>query len=236
MRRTGGFPYARHVKCAKYLDWTVGGSAAQDDTTLAVAGLTPVTFSGDIGNATPTIHQNFCAIARQVGVTGREMDCVKLKSIYFDGFASSSAGVATDIYFRVMLIQDRQANGAVTSVSSVFDNDTTLCGSTKVLNEASVRLRMENRYRYKTLYDKTYKLVNTAGATANGYVSSKVKFYIKFAKPLELQYDTNVSSVGDDAALRSNNINMFAVCNDPLGARANAILSGILRLRFADGE
>ena len=236
MRRTGGYPYGRHVKCAKYLDWVVGGSAVQNDTTLTVDSLKPVTFSTDIGAATPTIHQNFCAIAREVGVSGREMDCVKLKSIYFDGAATTGSADADDAYVRIMLIQDRQANGAVTSVGDVFQNDSAMTGSGTALNEIFVRLRMENRYRFKTLYDKTFRLVSASAGATDGSPTAKIKFYVKFAKPLELMYDTSVSTEGADTALRSNNVNMFVACCNGVGARISANLVGILRLRFADGE
>jgi hypothetical protein len=135
-----------------------------------------------------------------------------------------------------MVIQDKQANGAVTSVGDVFHNDTDMCGSTSSVNERFVRLRMENRYRFKTLYDKTYRMSSLSAGATDGNASSNIKFYIKFAKPLELMYDTSVATEGADAALRSNNINIFCVGNDAVGTRVTCILSGILRLRFADGE
>lgn len=240
MHRTGGYgtirsmrSRGRNVKCAKYLDWVTGtASAGVAHATVGAGG--PILFKQDV--ASTTALQNFCAPAREAGVNGREMDCIKMKSIYFTGTLSSNAVSTTEIYARVMFIQDRQANGAVITYSDVYQTAAALATGTGGLSD---RLKMENRYRFKTLYDKVYKLsINSnTGFSSEGRPSAYVKVFIKFKKPLELQFDHSETDVGTAAALRSNNVNMFATSVNAFNHDiAACVLTGKVRIRFADGE
>lgn len=135
--------------------------------------------------------------------------------------------------FRVILYIDTQANGALTSISSIFD--TTLSTG----DEFDVYNNMTTKGRYKILMDKwinvtAQSLDLLATDTTYRVTESRVRFKktIPLNLPITFSNDTDAPTIAD---VFTNNIGMF-VLSDREGA-TNALQGFVdirTRLRFVD--
>ena len=137
--------------------------------------------------------------------------------IKFDVSMPASAGAMTtgDIV-RIMLLLDRQANGA-------------LPANTDVLEAASYLSfnQLANKSRFSTLFDRTYALNAVAwepiaGATAGVNIADS--FYKKVEIPLEFN-----AGAGVIAEVRTNNLVWIAMSRTEL-----CKIAGKCRIRFSD--
>lgn len=130
-------------------------------------------------------------------------------------------GSASGTFIRLMLVQDKQANGAAATysgVGGVLQSDTV--GSFRNLT---------NSNRFVVLKDWYFALNATAGVTSSFNSTSKVlEFNSKCDIPIE--YD-NVATTGALTTIRSNNLFLLARSTE------DDIIScsGVTRIRFMDG-
>lgn len=126
---------------------------------------------------------------------------------------------------RVMVVQDKQANGTVPNLNDIFSVNAGVGGA------GSVDLRafrtMDNIQRFRILHDKIYNVANMVftngtGTAAQSCVNFKV--YKKCYIPMEMS-DTSAST----ANARSNNIHVYAVSTN-----GYAGVNFIARIRFSD--
>ncbi len=134
-------------------------------------------------------------------------------SISTDGALSSTAGSA----IRVMLIQDKQCNGAQATASEVFENSA----------QWSSFYNLNNKGRFRTLYDSMtagYKTVMKSTSDINGTVET-----FMFAKKVDITftYEANAGLISD---LTTNNVQLW------LGVEVGSVLGihGQIRVRWTD--
>ena len=143
--------------------------------------------------------------------TGRE---VTLRSIECRFTARVTAGTGIDQQQRLLIVYDRQSNGAAPSVADVL-------GSANVLYPRN----LENRRRFKVLYDRFFQL-NGSGEAG----SEKVfKFYRRLRHPMVF----NSGNAGTVADITSGSV--YAVICGSVAAGATAgNINGRVRLRYED--
>ncbi len=142
-----------------------------------------------------------------------------IKSIGFRGRAvlpaTATAANMSDV-FRLILLIDRQANGANTTVLSVLETE----------NWRSYRNLAESG-RYQTLWDKTIVMNARAGIpTTSGETAYPLHYYKKLNLPIEFSGVT-----GAITEIRSNNLILLLISDS-----AFATFNMQCRLRFSDGS
>ncbi len=248
----------RHQKCAKYFD-LITSSGTNNNAQVDVAGATLVEWTQNIQIAAT---KDSCMFAPPVVSTtygeGQQRDgmCSRLKSMYIKGAVSvqpshatvtaSNEHLTSERLFRITVVLDRQANGAAATHDSIFDKGfgANFMWPANAKFSAHTFLKMENRYRYKILLQKTIRVKQTVEAymnvtpvpvfNADGGITP-FKYYIRFKTPIEFQW-TAGSLVYATAACRQNNIQMYCVEEGVDGfADGECKIMARLRCRFGDG-
>ena len=133
----------------------------------------------------------------------------------------------TDHNFSIVIVQDRQANGALANSSNVFKED-------GALNRYQDFMNLENSNRFRVLYRKAHAINLNAGAPDGSTPSSHrwASKSIHGSIHLNLNIPIEFNSAFDDgriSTVRSNNILMFACAtsNTPVFYTNN-------RVRYSD--
>ncbi len=139
---------------------------------------------------------------------------------------SSSTGIGAAETVRMILVQDKQANGAAPTVS----------GAGGLLESADYQSfnSLNNKGRYKVLSDKVFSFSTLAAAgdgTANdtGAVVEDFTFFQKCNIPMEYSGTANPSVIGE---VRTNNIFGIILTES---SNSNTTLDSKFRFRFSDG-
>lgn len=175
----------------------------------------------DIPLAGKIYKDSFCLVGIGTGESqriGRKLTLKKISMHVELKLPSATAAAETCDVVRLILIHDKQANGAViTAVTDVLES----AGYLSFRNLA-------NSKRFHILWDKTVQLENKGygGSTVASTCTTK---HLHFSKRLNLplEYDSTGSTI---AAIKSNNIAMIVI------AELNNIV-GIIshtRIRFTD--
>lgn len=147
---------------------------------------------------------------------------IRVKSVMLRGTCNLPAATAatdTSQNFRIIVYQDRQANGAAAAV-------------TDILASADFRSfnNLDNTDRFRTLAETTIDLV-APGATPSGaaYVFGEATkmFFLKGKLNLDVKYKGNVGDITD---LASNNIGVLVIA----GTDALGTVGYIARVKFTD--
>ncbi len=215
----------RQSGCKRYSDlWTTTGTNAEAWNSITGNTIHPVTWAPEPEAAAAT-NGTMCFCPQTSAAAGQKRDgpCSRLKSLMFrlDG---SAASTVDDIAARIVVILDKQANATAAVGTDVYEQ-TAKTGADKV----NVNLLMENRFRFQTLLDKRITINNTNGVDSFTFTR---KYFIKFAKPLEFQWDLTAGAAEYTVtAMRTNNIIMFIINNNSVWT-----LVGTCRARFWDDE
>jgi len=197
LARTGGQIAAKANQ--KYFDTTKAA------TTVASAG----TIMSDSLNL----------MAQGAAETNRIGNRVKLTSVHVRArlILPASAGAPIQDTVRVMVVLDRQANGAAPAV-------------TDILQTADYRAfnNMNNKGRFQTLVDETCDLDYQSGQSAAPLYAAVSKSFMLNKKGLgiALMYSTSTPGIAD---VRTNNIVVMAI-----SANGVATLEYIARIRYDD--
>lgn len=143
--------------------------------------------------------------------TGRE---VTMKSIQFTYTATVTTGTGTDQRQRVLLVYDRQTNGAALTAAQVLNAADTL----------SPR-NLENRRRFKILYDRTHTL-NASGETGSAVTR---RFFRRLAHPVTF----NSGDAGTVADITTGSLYLVVVGSNAAGVTAGAVAYSS-RIRYVD--
>lgn len=167
-------------------------------------------------NTTPTMTpvNNLYIGAQAINRIGSN---VSIRSVELRLFNTVTAATGVDQVHRVLLMLDRQCNGVGPT------------GMTDFLTSADVSgmRNLSNRKRFKCLLDKTF----TMNASAEPGSLRFRKFYIKFRRPLVVEYNqTNAGDIGD---IVSNYMFLATVASQAAGPTAGAMV-GTVRIRFTD--
>lgn len=173
--------------------------------------------------ANGTIQNELLEIAEGVGEeqrVGRKITIRKCIYRFTITIATTATAANTTDTVRLMIVQDKQANGAMPTVANVLQTDFYL-GLNNLANSA----------RFRTLFDKFYDLNCIAGSGQNaadifGASSLSDQVYLNVNIPIE--YD-NSAATGDITTIRSNNI--FMIWLSKLG---HCAVVGRWRVRYSD--
>lgn len=157
-------------------------------------------------------------IAEGNGESGRIGRKITIRKIGFRlaiSMASTATATETDDVCRVIIIQDKQANGAKPIVDDVLE-------STDFLSFNN----LANSSRFKVLMDRFYDInaATSIGATATGQLTIHDSWFKECMIPIE--YDGTDGSI---STVRSNNIVILLI-----GFRQNATYTVELRVRYSD--
>ncbi len=162
-------------------------------------------------SATPTIIQITNAAVGDTAET-RDGDQVKLTSIYLNYIITLNAS-ATASTMRVMLIKDSQTNGAIYTAAQLFADSTANDNLVSPLN-------LDNKYRFKVLYDRNHIVSSTGKSIIH------LKKYIKVSD--KIRYG---GAAGDITDLNSASYSILAVSNE---ATNQPTFQRSFRVRFVD--
>lgn len=144
--------------------------------------------------------------------SSRDGDSIKVVGIYLNYMWSIDAS-ATQTQVRIMLVQDKQTNGAV------YVNSNLLLDVTAVDNIISP-YNLDNKYRFRVLYDRVHHLA------ANGIESVSVKKYITLNQIMRFG-----GVAGTIADIRSNSFSVMVMSTE---ATNTPLVNIITRIRYVD--
>ncbi len=150
---------------------------------------------------------------------GRKVIVRSMHMRYSVSLPNTSAGGSTSDILRIIVYQDKQANGATAAVTDILE----------AANIFSFN-NLSNKGRFRSLMDKTHNIGSTTGA-GNGTTNvfgKKEEHYDWHSKDLSipLEYKGTGNAIAD---LTSNNIGILAVSEGGL-----ATLETNVRVRFTD--
>jgi hypothetical protein len=141
-----------------------------------------------------------------------------LKSLYIKGMCAFKDIAANAVNHprkcRMILVLDKQANGAQATIGDVLNT-----GTTTTSNIQEKFMNMSNRYRFKNLWDKTMYIntnthFNGTNTTQQG-VGFKFEKYIRWKRPLKFNWDTTAAATTKDVTLcRDNNLFLIVAFED----------------------
>jgi hypothetical protein len=201
-QRTGGY-YGRF------------GPGGEDKFHDVDADQAPVSASGDIKGSLLTIPQD----TTEDGRIGRQVFLKKVSLRFWAGLAGTNDIAATFDTVRIMLICDKQCNGANPSVTDVLES-----GDWMAFNN------LANKGRFHTYFDKKIMLNALAGGgntTNNTRTAAVGKYFEKHVKlNLPIEYDSDTGAVTE---IRSNNVFLLYITDQGL-----ATVECSMRFRYSD--
>lgn len=151
---------------------------------------------------------------------GRKICVKKISVIYCLKLISSTAQGSTSDCVRVMLIQDKQTNGALFAATDLIDTDAFISFN-----------NLANSGRFKTLFKRDYAL-KAGGGVATGaafaFSEDSKTFRKTFKVTVPIEYD-NTATDGTVSTVRSNNLYWVTQSSDGV-----SIGVGTVRIRYSD--
>lgn len=141
---------------------------------------------------------------------------ITIKTIEFRGFCRANTSTGADQYDRYTILLDSQANSTVAAAADFWS-------TADVYGMRNLAFRK----RFKTIYDKALAL-NSASESGS---YRAIKFYLKFRKPIVVEYNTGTAGTVGDIA--SNSLYFITIGNVAAGTSAG-VMVGTLRLRYQD--
>lgn len=123
---------------------------------------------------------------------------------------------------RMLYVLDRQANGTALVLTNVLTAAT-------VISPRNLTFRK----RFKIVWDKTYAIGGCVPASNTGTPTSRFgKAYIKFRRPINVEYNANIAgNIGD---ISTNSLYYIVLTDIASGAGTNCNLISYTRLRYTD--
>lgn len=144
---------------------------------------------------------------------------IKMKSINFKIFGYAGAAVANGDHVRCMIVYDTQANGAAPTVAGILQTTSALAP-----------LNLDNRARFKVLYDKWQRVeaFNYAAGviSAGSFVPPHFRFYKKLM--LDVQYSGTTNAIG---SISTGSVYLLTI-SDQTSSAINYTLNS--RIRFTE--
>lgn len=215
-RRTSYAPSARSVvPVARSNSYYAAKNAEIKFYDVATA-LSPVPQGGTI------LNDNLVKIAVGTGQSeriGRKIVVQKVQLKYSIFLPSTATFAQAGQQLRVILYVDKQTNGAAAT-------------STQILASALVRSyrKLDNIGRFTILMDKLHT-INGTGGTATTCVEQFRNYSFFKNVNIPIEYDQSVSTTGDIAELRSNNIGILLVSGS-----GQLDIDTSVRIRYSDNS
>lgn len=162
---------------------------------------------------------------------------IKMKSLHITGYIqreSANAAVSDGDYIRLVVIYDKQTNGAYPTFANIF-TDYDLIGSTTTNWLSGINLPMKKRFKIlmdERIYMPPCGINGVSGPNTNLQIDTQclnINRYIKL-KGLASDYSTSTGSIGD---ITTGGLYFLTVGNTAANADAYAF-NGKARLRFWD--
>lgn len=151
------------------------------------------------------------------GASQRVAMKVSVTSIEFKGRLWVAADTGVDQVVRYIVLLDRQANGAAPTLLSSYLEPANIYGLRN----------LANRRRFRAILDKMYTL-NAADESGSQRI---VKFYVKFRRPIVVEFNTGL--VGDVTDIVSNSM-WFITLGSEVAGDTSANCTGTVRIRYTD--
>lgn len=215
-RSGGAFRSARQLMM-ELKNWDQSFTIAGSATMLMPAGA--LVASGALGAPLVGLAQGNTQNQR----VGRR---IRLKSLIVKGTLASGGGATPDDWAVLVLLLDRQSNGAIPAAGDVWS----AAGGGAVGTHAyDLARNLDNDKRFKILKSEKFTLQAGAGvAGAYDAVNVPVDWYIKFNMNVEIG-NTNVTNVGNITEFKENNLYLCMV-----SANGTCNLTGLTRVRYYD--
>ncbi len=165
-----------------------------------------------VGITQAGIFQDLPLTAQGTTVSTREGDQIKLMSLYLNYFGSMSASASASTV-RVVIVHDKQPNGASATNSQIWDDAT---ANDLIISPAN----LGNKYRFKVLYNKLHQM------SISGNQNFRGSKYMKLAMPV--RYSASAGTIAD---ITTNNIQLWFISDEPTNLPA---VRSFLRLRYVD--
>ncbi len=165
-----------------------------------------------VGITQAGIVQDLVTLAQGTTVSTREGDQVKFVSLYLNYFGDMSAS-ATASTVRVVIVHDKQPNGATATNSQIFDDAT--------VNDLIISPKnLGNKFRFKILYNKLHQM------SINGNQNFRGSKYIKLN--MLTRYSGSAGTIAD---ITTNNIQLWFIGDE---ATNEVAVRSFCRLRYID--
>lgn len=162
-------------------------------------------------STTAGVSSTFWACTQGDGESNRDGNQIKVISVLYR-YMLTLNNMSTNSEVRIMLVLDKQCNGAAAAFGDVVDDTTAGDALISPYN-------LDNKFRFKVLYDKLH-LLNVDKTTISA--QKMLKFNLR------IRYDGNAGDITD---LTSYNLLEFRVSNE---ATNTPTMTRVLRTRFVD--
>lgn len=187
-------------------------------------------LTGDLSAGTVISNGLIAGLAQGTGEEDRIGRKIIVKSLYIRGHLKIDDHVAVTFgnsqMVRIMIIEDRQCNGANATQSELFE---AIPGATHLMNSVN---NLANKNRFKTHYDKVIPMNYTTlafGDTAGNIYSQGYYRPFKFYKKMNLPIEFSGTGTSTIANIQSNNLFVWIQTTD---ADTTITFDSISRIRF----
>jgi len=163
---------------------------------------------------------------------------VSMKSVYVQGFITASGNNATvsDQFARIMIVYDKQPNGALPSISDVLQDQTNGAGDQHQTTPFS-GLNLNNRDRFEVIADERLYLPGYTATTgvAGNVTATADKEHVEIFRKLKgreihFKADSSPGVIGD---ISTGSLVMITYGNQASGSEAWALFANV-RVRYTD--
>jgi len=172
--------------------------------------------------------QSFVNIAQGSGANQRVGRSATVVNFHITGFLMGQQNYP--VYHRVVVLIDKQANGALPAASEVFITTATLGSGGLSVGGMNAYRNLDNIHRFEVLYDKKFVVKPPIASMTDPPATS---FKISRKKRIEVEWS---GTDGANSTIRSNNLIMMVYTYGITGppATAPAQLRHIMRVRYLD--
>jgi len=156
--------------------------------------------------------------ARGDDIAGRNGRETTMKSIEFRAVVAPTDVTGVEQTARVLLVYDRQANATPLTAVQVL-----------AANNTYAPRNLENRRRFKILFDRTFQIGDRSAAPASMPFAKTIKFYRRLAHPVTY----NAGNAGTVADIVTGSLYLITVGTQGAGGAAGSCIF-YSRVRFQD--
>lgn len=155
---------------------------------------------------------SICDIGQGDAVSDRQGDSIKVTKLQMKYYIEQG-GSATQTQIRIMLILDKQANGALPSVGDFLLD-------ASVDDQLVSLLNLDNKFRFIVLYDRLITLSSSGTRTIGGKVFKKMQTHIRYS-----------GTTNSTSNIQSNNYFLYIASNE---TSTNPSITYMLRVKYVD--
>lgn len=151
-------------------------------------------------------------LAQGTSNSTREADSIKVTSVFLNYYISMN-GSATDTTVRVLLVQDKQPNGAGSTLAGILEFPS-------ITENIVSPLNLAGKYRFRVLYDKIHRMSINGNRTVGGKKYKKLQ--------MKVRYDGNAGTIAD---ITTNSLALWIMSDE---ATNTPLIESSVRVRYVD--